>query len=583
MSEFWKPDTLEGYLELQQWIGSIKDKSLSEWAEILRWYVRNDLFYLTNFVATDGQVMHSQTGKRFHFHQYYLDMCRQYEYQLSVGGGLDCSGRGSGKSTVRTKLGTIQLLLNYPDATIFIFSVQKNLAQKHLRIIKNELEENRLLKVLFDDILFEDPLQAVKDGKTIWSIDDGIRVRRTMIRTSQTVEAHAFFGGGPVGTRPDVINCDDIEHGGVVTTPENIKKLEDAFSQSVSLLTPVAIKKALLFITNTRFSEAGLIQSKYDEYLAKDKRRVRSVPGEYIEFSYGKDLEPIPDGYFMNDGIGPLGGKALYPFTTEILQAKYEETKVKSEYSLQFALDYTAAEAASLSEKNVQFFGEDVVQIGHGKNIYVCIDASRGIYDPMAIWVWGLGSDRRRTWLDASCKKLDPSKPAFHDEIFMMISKWANVGKRVVEVRVEQLGGSMWADLIRKELRSRGCMVQVVACTSVTQKMGNFSTGKAERIFQRWSPMLSRGDVSMPLPKSRGGKGIWSPDEKGVYRCLVDYFLSNELKMFPRSRHDDMLDAGALLEDMKANEERPLQYPSTEEQERKAKRPARPRFSWMSA
>lgn len=583
MADLWKPDTIEGYLELNQWLGSVKERSFSEWGEAMRWYAKNDLFFLLNFVASDGQVKHSQTGERFHFHQYYVDLCKSLEYQRSVGGGLDCSARGSAKSIVRTKLNSIQMILNYPDITIFIFSVQKNLAQKHLRLIKEELGGNKLLKILFDDILFDDPLSVVKEGSTVWSIEDGIRVKRQMIRSSQTVEAHAFFGGGPVGTRPDMICCDDIEHAGVVTTPENIQKLEDAYSQAVSLLTPVAIPKALLFITNTRFSEAGLIQHKMDDYMAKNTKRVRAIPGELIESRYSKDLSEIPECYYINDGTCPLGGVALYPFTRQVLEDKFEETKVKSEYSLQFALDYTAAEAASLSEANVQFYEESTYAMGKGKNIYICIDASRGVYDPTAIWVWGLGTDHRYYWLDAVCRKMDPAKAEFHNEIFMMVEKWSNIGKRVVEVRVEQLGGSMWADLIRKELRSRGCTIVVVPCTSVTQKMGNFTTGKAERIFQRWAPMLSKGEVSMPVPMSRGGKGINSQDERGVYRCLVDYFLSNELKMFPRSKHDDMLDAGALIHDMKANEERPIQWPSGGDKEKKKYQGVRSRFSWMSA
>lgn len=583
MADLWKPDTLEGYIELHEWVTSLKEKSFSEWGEAVRWYTKNDMFYLLNFVASDGQVQHSQTGQRFHFHQYYLDMCRSLEYQRTVGGGIDCSARGSAKSVIRTKLNAIQTLLNHPDITIFIFSVQKNLAQKHLRIIKDELTENRLLKVLFDDVLFDDPLQAVKDGKIIWSIEDGIRVKRTMIRSSQTVEAHAFFGGGPVGTRPDMIICDDIEHAGVITTAENIQKLEDAYSQAVSLLTPVVIPRALLFITNTRFSEAGLIQHKMDDYLSKDPKRVRAIPGEYIAHRYDEKLDTIPECYFVNDGECPLGGVALYPFTKKILDAKFDETKVKSEYSLQFALDYTAAEAASLNENNVQFFTESTADMGKGKNVYICIDASRGIYDPTAIWVWGLGPDRRFYWLDAVCRKMDPAKPEFHNEIFMMVEKWSNLGKRVVEVRVEQMGGSMWADLVRKELRSRGCAIQVIPCSSVTQKMGNFSTGKAERIFQRWAPMLSKGEVAMPLSLSRGGKGLMSADERGVSRCLVDYFISSELRMFPRSKHDDMLDAGALIHDMKANEERPLQWPTTFDKEQRRRKAAPSRYSWMSA
>lgn len=573
----WKPEKIEEYIELQRWIDSLKEKKLpngqpswSEWTEVSRWYAKNDLFYLLNFIATDGSVIHSQTGKPFHFHEYYLQMCRNWERQRELSGGVDFSARGSAKSTVRTKLGSIQLLLTYPDIAIFIFSATLKLGQKHLRLIMDELTQNKVLIHLFEDVLWQDPIQAVKDGKTLWSVDSGIRVKRTMIRSVNTVEVHAAMGtGGPVGTRPDVVIADDIEHGANVNSPENIAKLKESFSQMVSLLTPVAVPKALLFITNTRFNQGGLVEDKMQEYLIKNPEKVRGVPAE--------DLN--------QPGDGPLGGTALYPFTTDVLWQKYEESRVKSEYALQFALDYSAAEDARLGEENIQWYDEDRAVMGKGKTAYICIDASRGVHDPTAIWVWGLGSDKRYYWLDAVCRKMDPSKPYFHDEIFVMVQKWSNLSDRVVEVRVEQMGGSVWADLIRKELQARGCAVPVVACTSHPMRTGNFSTGKAERIFQRWSPMLSAGLVCFPLAKSKNGAGILSADENGVQRCLVDYFLNVELKVFPRSKFDDMMDAGALIHDDKANKERPLQWPLSDKQKDKYKRIRGfgPRFSWMSA
>lgn len=63
------------------------------------------------------------------------------------------------------------------------------------------------------------------------------------------------------------------------------------------------------------------------------------------------------------------------------------------------------------------------------------------------------------------------------------------------------------------------------------------------------------------MPVSRGGEGIVNQDEKGISRDVVDLFIATELRMFPRSRHDDMLDAASLIEDDRINKEFPLQYP----------------------
>ena len=131
-----KPDSVEAYRELDAWIEEIRQtKGDEHWREVLRWYCRNDLFYLLTRVLSFGRVIHSEYGTPFHEHQLYIDMCRQVEYEIyECQRGIDTSGRRSSKSTVRTHAGIIQLLLNYPEISIFIFSKTLQLATKHLQI-----------------------------------------------------------------------------------------------------------------------------------------------------------------------------------------------------------------------------------------------------------------------------------------------------------------------------------------------------------------------------------------------------------------------------------------------------------------
>lgn len=533
----------------------------------MREYCVNDLFFLVNFVLSDGQQLHSHYKKPFYYTQGYLDACRQYEQQLLLGGGLDCSCRGSGKSTLRTKACSIYLLLKYPNITIFIFSVERKLARKHLRLIKDELESNKLLKVLFDDILYSSPQEAVKLGETVWSIEEGIRVKRTgPPRSTQTVEHHTFYGGGPIGTRPDVIMADDIESNATVSSPENIMKFDEAFSACISLMTPVAIEKPILFVTNTRFSEAGTVQKIMDKYLAENPVKVRAVPGE--------DLN--------SPGDGPLHGTPIYPLTKDDLFQKYDETTSKTEYALQFALSYTAGLSDTLNENSINWYDNRPEDISSSMHIYICIDASRGIYDPTAIWVWGINEYGQYYWLDSLVKKMDPSDPSYYDRIHQLIEKWRVFGKYIVEVRVEQMGGSMWADIISRELRARHCFVKVLACSGIVAKTNRFSTGKAERIFERWAPILHKGKMFFPLSRAKGGCGIiQGRDGDDEDFDIVDYFLNVELRSFPRAKHDDLLDAGALLFDSKANSVSPLSSPSLPMMSRSSTKSRN--TSWMSA
>lgn len=98
------PKTLDGYVELSKWLASLRERGkVTEWAEAMRWYALNDLFFLVNEVLSDGHIKHSEYKTPFYFHPFYIDYCRAIEWQFQNGGGIDHSGRGVGKSTLRTK------------------------------------------------------------------------------------------------------------------------------------------------------------------------------------------------------------------------------------------------------------------------------------------------------------------------------------------------------------------------------------------------------------------------------------------------------------------------------------------------
>lgn len=551
---FHKPDTVEGYDDLNRYLAGLFDQGKkSEWGESLRWYCQNDLFYLLNYVLADGSVIHSQTGQLFHKHPYYLEMCRAAEYHAEIGYGLEASARSSGKSVVRSKALPIQMILNYPDIAIIIFSITLKMAKKHLGLIKTELQHNELLKTLFDDVLWQDPKNETLKLGISWSLDEGIKVKGGGVpRRNNTIEVHALLEGGPTGSRPDMVIADDVENSSMVNSDENIDKLKSSFSEGISLITPVVLPKEVIIISNTRFSKAGLIESKMKQFYELDPKSIREVPAE--------DLS--------TPGNGPLGGTPLYPFTAETLQQKYDNMEIKQEYGLQYALDFNIASSTKLNLDAIKWYADQPAKLAKECVIYICIDASRGIYDPTCMWVWGLGPNKERYWLDAVVRKMDPTKPEFHDELERLVRKWKQEGQRFAEVRVDQMGNQAWAEIIKREFVSRGMWdIIVIPCTAPGKKLGSLSAGKfmlgngkADRIYQRWSPLLSSGQFYAPKPKSEGGFGIESTSDAGSKIDVVDHFINNEFKFFPRSKHDDMLDASSLLMDEKANEERPLQF-----------------------
>lgn len=570
--KLWIPSTIKEYEELDAWLFSLKQKGqYSEWEEAMRFYSMNDLFFLHRYVLQLGGAIHSTYGTFLYHDQLYVDACKQYERHITYGSSLDCSSRRSGKSEIRSCTLPIYLALKYPDIAIFFFSVQKDLAQKHLRRVAQELQGNMLLKQLHPDKLWQNPQEETREARIPWSIGDGLCIKgRTLNRSIQTFEAHAMFQGGPVGTGPDCIVFDDCERSDKVATAEAIEDLDSAFSEAVSLLTPVVIPVPIIIISNTRFAEAGLIQRIKDKYEAINPDKVRCYPAE--------DLS--------QEGDGPLGGKVNYPYTAKYLRDKYEEQPDKSEYALQYALDYRAANDRKLPAEMIQYYTDPPNTIGREMNVIIGIDPSRGVKDPTAIWVWGIDRYGKKFWLDGFIGKMDPAKPKFWDTVFNICSKWQNLSKGVFQVRVDESPSSSWTEMVQRELSARGLYLNCirVKARTVSHTRGKFKNLKMEKNYTEWVPMLMKGEVWFPLPSSKGGSGIWcDKDDSGNNRHdIVDYFLNIEFLPFPSCRHDDALDAGGMINNEDINAEFPIPIPGMLNSFGRAKKFVAG-ASWMSA
>lgn len=535
MSDLIIPQHLSEYRELGQYLEATKARSLSKWQEIMRYYSTRDLFFFVNFVLRERMVMHSSYQTPLFFHQFYLDECKKIQWQLdNMESSFNGGARRGGKSTLRTKAASIQMALKWPDISINISSVEKQLARRHLRNIKDELEQNTLLKVLWEDVLYMDPQNAAKNGETVWSVGDGLRVKKNRGGGNQTFECNNFITG-PTGSGYDFLHFDDCENGKMVANQDQISKLHESFDAMIQVATPNVLRRPIIFVTNTFYHTEGVAMRKYKEYKKADIRKVSLVPGEDRD----------------KPGDCPGGGTANYPFTKEILWQKYAECKDKDEYFVQYCCDFRSGQDRQFKREWIGFYNESQREICEGKNGYLCIDASRGVYDPMGIFGWAAGVDKRLYWVDGSRKKLDPASPAFADEIFIIASRMANLLSpgRLIEIRVEQMASQTWAELIASELHKRGMHVPVIACKGKLHKdvTRRFESTKLEREWQRWSPALQRGEILFPRPPSMGGKGMPTVDEKGHPFDLVEYFLENEYDLFPRAPNDDILDSGALI------------------------------------
>ena len=159
--------------------------------------------------------------------------------QNSPNGHLDLWAREHYKSTIITFGLTIQDILkshgegedgvlDHPfgeELTFCILSHNRPTAKAFLRQIKEEFENNELLKKWFPDVLYSNPTSE----SSKWSENEGIVVRRQSNPREATVEAYGLVDGIPTGRHFHGLIYDDVVTEESVTTPEMMKKTADRF------------------------------------------------------------------------------------------------------------------------------------------------------------------------------------------------------------------------------------------------------------------------------------------------------------------------------------------------------------------
>jgi hypothetical protein len=185
----------------------------------VRTLARGDRFYLLVKVL----------GRTDCLHPWIYARCREVE--SNPDGYLDLWAREHYKSTIITFGGGIQEILNDQELTAAIFSHTKGIAKSFLRQIQLELESNQTLKDLFPEIFYQRP----KEQAPLWSLDDGIVVRRRSNPKEATIEAHGLVDGQPTSRHFKLRIYNDVVTRESVATPEQIEKTTKAWSLSDNL------------------------------------------------------------------------------------------------------------------------------------------------------------------------------------------------------------------------------------------------------------------------------------------------------------------------------------------------------------
>lgn len=173
------------------------------------------------------------------------DRCREVE--LDPDGHLDLWARFHYKSTLITFAGIIQEILCDPELPVCIFSHTKDIARAFLEQIKQELETNEDAKLIYSDVLYQNPrVEAQK-----WSKEEGITIKRTSNPKEATVEAWGLVDGQPTSRHYGLMVFDDIVTEKSVTNPEMIRKTTVSWENADNLAKSEGSRK---WTAGTRWS-----------------------------------------------------------------------------------------------------------------------------------------------------------------------------------------------------------------------------------------------------------------------------------------------------------------------------------------
>jgi phage terminase large subunit-like protein len=300
-------------------------------------------------------------------HPWLFDRCREVERDPD--GHIDLWARFHYKSTIITFAGAIQEILRDPEITISIFSVVKDIAQEFLAQIKDELENNELLKTIFRDVLFANPRAMDPDGgkPAKWGIARGLAVKRRGNPKEATIEAHGLIDGQPTGRHFKLHIYDDVVTQDYLTD-DQLTKTTKRWEMADNLGTHQGVRK---WVIGTRYHFA-------DTY------------GVIIERGSVK-----PRIYPATDD-GTLNGNPVFLSEENWIRIKNDQ---RSTVSAQLLLNPIAGNEATFSPLWLKTY--DIIP--NMMNVYIMCDPSKGTTqrsDRTAIAVIGIDVAGNKYLLD---------------------------------------------------------------------------------------------------------------------------------------------------------------------------------------
>lgn len=397
--------------------------------------------------------------------------------------------RGHLKSTLITIGYSVQSIVNNPNIRILILNATWQMAVDFVTEIKRHLTANEKLLELYGE-LAANPEEWAQD-------------RFTLRRTETGIKGPTVWGAGVdsnlVGSHPDMIICDDLVSRDNTMTREQVEKVILRYKDALDLLEP----GGQLIIIGTRWTEGDL----YSWLMDKDGGIAKSYD-ILVHKAYTGDIQ-------TGENFKPLWPEK---FTLQELQDRLRE-KGWYEFSAQYMNNPVPDEDADFKKEWFQYYDIEEYRGKEMRNI-MSIDPAISLSkdaDYTAMGVAGIDSFTNIFLKDMIRGRMKPSE--LIDKIFLLDELW-HPQLILLETIAYQ---KALAYALREEMQKRRRFLPIV-------EVNQHEKSKDQRI---------RGLQPLYMNKK-----IWHPKN----HPLTPY-LEEELRTFPRARHDDLADMFSMMLD----------------------------------
>jgi phage terminase large subunit-like protein len=481
------------YEKIDEWVGSMSgDKMLS----VVRDLCKYDTFYLGTRVL----------GHRFMDIPHAWKLCAEVDnVDFGSAEGLNDTlwllFREGFKSTILTGVKSIQQMCEDRNMSKLLLSNTNTEAKYFMKEIMETLEKNKRLPVYFEEVFFRDP----KKQSPQWSLDRGIVINRDGGR-EPTMFASGLVDGSLSKRHVDIIEYDDAVTEESVTTEEQIRKTDEAIELSIALGSNIATPgsdEAKFYFVGTRYDDAD----SYGKLIESGEYRT------FIKTCYvDDDLEAkIPRAHSMARLDKIRRKMSPYIFSCQYLMDPVPKEERKFKKGLTFydqlpeRLDRVLLwDPAGGMKKDRDHDIDNTAGAVIGRDIYSNEYFIDGVYDHLE------PRDRVRKALDLAVKH--HCRAIYYEKVGMQgdyqeLMRWKGIlgieGIEIIPFNPREYG--------KKEDRIERALMHRIA----------FSVLK----FPQWAPYFT---------------------SEGKEIDLVTV-VQDELKRFPRGRHDDMIDCLSQL------------------------------------